>query len=240
MILLLCDALLPVFIPRFSYSESHMPGVLARNPAWHFNNILLGEYRDAVYTGEQVIKMLTSVPLRMFFPAVTMPTPNIRTQFGSVRLIPAVGIFVLLWSGLVGAAAINADEKSHPSQSWPFLRGPNFDGHAPDCKLLDAFPNEGPPVLWTRTLGAGYSGFTADENRVYTQYQTLGGQYVICLDSETGETMWEYRYDGPYDPAGLYPGPRATPPLGRGHVYFPAPSGLVGSLTRIILWVGTK
>ena len=123
-----------------------------------------------------------------------------------------------------------ADKPSAESQNWPFLRGPQFDGHAPEVRLVEKWPAEGPPVLWTRPLGAGYSSFTVLGDRVYTQYQTLGGQYVICLDAETGSTEWEYRYEGPHDPAGLYPGPRATPTLGRGCVYFSAPSGLVGCL----------
>lgn len=86
-------------------------------------------------------------------------------------------------------------------------------------------------MLWTRPLGRGYSGFTAADDRIYTQYQSLGGQYVICLDAATGETVWEYRYDHPYDPAGLYPGPRGTPTLAQGRVYFAGPSSLVGCLS---------
>src|SRR5687768_7603237 len=45
---------------------------------------------------------------------------------------------------------------------WRFLRGPTFDGHSPEINLADSWPSEGPPVLWTRELGAGYSGFVAD------------------------------------------------------------------------------
>lgn len=116
------------------------------------------------------------------------------------------------------------------SQDWPFLRGPKFDGHAPEVELVKDWPDEGPPVLWTRALGTGYSGFTATEGRVFTQYQTLTGQYVICLEGDTGETVWEHRYEGPHELGGLYPGPRATPTLGRGHVYFSSPGGKVGCL----------
>jgi hypothetical protein len=128
---------------------------------------------------------------------------------------------------------------SRTSPSWPFLRGPSFDGHSRETGLVDSFPPQGPPVLWTRTLGAGYSGFTAEEDRVFTQYQTLGGQYVICLHADTRETLWEYRYEAPHDPAGLYPGPRATPTLAGGRLYFAAPSGLVGcldSITGRLVW----
>jgi len=131
---------------------------------------------------------------------------------------------------LVLIAAVAPSHAAAAPPAWPSLRGPSFDGHASGEKVVDAFPPQGPPVLWTRPLGAGYSGFAADGRRVFTQYQTLGGQYLLCLDAETGDTVWEHRYEGPYDPAGLYPGPRATPTLGEGRVYFSGPSGLVGCL----------
>jgi outer membrane protein assembly factor BamB len=121
-----------------------------------------------------------------------------------------------------------------PDRGWPFLRGPDYNGHSPEINLADSWPGEGPPVLWNRALGQGYSAFTAAGDRVFTQYQTLAGQYVICLTAETGETIWEYRYAWPYEAGGVYPGPRATPALADGRVYFAAPSGLVGCLS----WAG--
>lgn len=114
---------------------------------------------------------------------------------------------------------------------WPFVRGPTYDGHSPEIHLADSWPSDGPPVLWVRELGQGYSGFAASGNRVYTQYQALGGQYVICLDAENGETVWEYWYDWPFEATGLYPGPRATPTVASNRVYFAGPSGLVGCLS---------
>ncbi len=89
----------------------------------------------------------------------------------------------------------------------------------------ERWPDAGPPVLWTCELGQGYSSFVAWDDRVATQAQTLAGQYVICLRADTGETIWRHRYDWPYEPAGVYPGPRATPTYANGKIYFAAPSG---------------
>ncbi|MFH1265196.1 MAG: PQQ-binding-like beta-propeller repeat protein [Planctomycetota bacterium] len=55
-------------------------------------------------------------------------------------------------------------------------------------------------------------------------------QSVLCLDGDTGEKIWEHRYGWPYDGAGMYPGPRATPTWHGGRIYFAGPSGLVGCL----------
>ena len=93
------------------------------------------------------------------------------------------------------------------------------------------FPPGGPPVLWVRDLGQGYSGFAADGGHVFTQSQTLaGGQAVLCLDARTGETVWRHRYAGPFEPAGLYPGPRSTPAVHGGRVFFTTPAGVAGCL----------
>jgi outer membrane protein assembly factor BamB len=122
---------------------------------------------------------------------------------------------------------------------WPHLRGPHYDGIDSTCKLADSWPSRGPPVLWIRELGQGYSGFAVVAGRAYTQSQNLAGQYVMCLDATTGATLWEYRYDWPSKPAGSYPGPMATPTWHAGKIYFAAPSGLVGCLddrTGAPLW----
>ena len=135
-------------------------------------------------------------------------------------------LVVALICGLAGTASRAADE----GESWPFVRGPDYDGHSRERGIADEWPGEGPPVLWTRELGTGYSGFVAWDDRCCTQYQTLGGQFVLCLNAETGETIWEHRYDWPYEPGGVYPGPRATPTYHAGRVYFAGPSGLIGCL----------
>lgn len=67
-------------------------------------------------------------------------------------------------------------------------------------------------------------------DRVYTQVQSLSKQEVLCFDANTGETVWSHRYGWPYDPAGMYPGPRATPTWRDGRVFFAGPCGLVGCL----------
>ena len=113
---------------------------------------------------------------------------------------------------------------------WTTVRGPNYDGHSKEISLADEWTEDGPPILWTRELGQGYSAFVAVGDRVYTQAQNLGGQYVYCLNADTGETIWSHRYDWPYEAVGVYPGPRGTPTLADGFVYFSGPSGLVGCL----------
>lgn len=141
-----------------------------------------------------------------------------------IRLLSMFGI--ILQCFLVEAA-----ETDSPS-GWPSIRGSQFDGRVRGEELADHWPTTGPPVLWVRPLGQGYSSFIAHGDRVFTQTQSLAGQSVVCLEAETGRTVWEYRYDWPFEASGLYPGPRATPSYDAGRIYFAAPSGLIGALSE--------
>jgi hypothetical protein len=117
--------------------------------------------------------------------------------------------------------------------AWPQFRGPSYSGVSLETGLANSWPPEGPPALWVRDLGQGFSSFACRGERIYTQMQTLLGQYLVCLDAGTGKTLWEHRYGFPYEAAGLYPGPRATPTVREGRVYFAAPDGLIGCVDAI-------
>ncbi len=126
-----------------------------------------------------------------------------------------------------------------PVNEWPSVRGPNWDGHSAETGIADRWPSEGPPVLWTRELGAGYSSFAMWEAHAATMYQDASRQYVICLDLATGRTRWRHRCDWPYEHGGRYPGPRATPTYAHGKLYFASAFGRVGCLdaqTGRALW----
>jgi len=122
---------------------------------------------------------------------------------------------------------------------WPNFRGPTHDGLAAEETLFDSWPEDGPAVVWSREIGQGYSGFVVVGKRAFTQEQTLYHQALICLDTNTGKTLWSYRYGWPHEGGGLYPGPRATPTVDGDRVYFTSPNGLVGCVaieTGKLVW----
>ena len=129
-----------------------------------------------------------------------------------------VGLFLIVLTRMSSAA------------DWPGLRGPGQDGIAVGESLADTWPVDGPPILWSRDLGQGYSSFTVVGDLAYTQYQNALGQYVISLERDTGQTVWETRVGAPYELVGIYPGPRSTPALFEGAVYYTTPDGEVGAL----------
>lgn len=121
--------------------------------------------------------------------------------------------------------------ESSSGRNWPQFRGPTFDAVSTETELADSWPDDGPPLVWTRELGEGYSSFIGVNDRVFTQYQTLYQQLVACLDAETGQTIWSHFYSWPYEGGALYPGPRSTPTWYDGRIYFAAPDGMVGCLS---------
>lgn len=169
-----------------------------------------------------------------------MATPPAKMRAGALcALLVAMGA-VTFWAHQRPGESVSARHSSDSSASepptaanaWPFVRGPDYDGRSSETDLVETWGPDGPAVLWSRKLGQGYSSIVVSGTRAYTQYQTLAGQFVVCLEAETGQTVWEYRYDWPYEAAGVYPGPRATPTLTDGRVYFAGPSGLVGCLSE--------
>ena len=41
------------------------------------------------------------------------------------------------------------------NHDWPSIRGSAWNGISSESNLVDHWPKEGPPVLWTRELGQG-------------------------------------------------------------------------------------
>lgn len=132
---------------------------------------------------------------------------------------------IFRWALIIGIAvglpvSVRAD--------WPHVRGPRYDGVSEETGLAASWPEGGPAPLWSRSLGKGHSGIIVAEGRLFTHYQTVSGQYLLCINPATGERFWETRYDSAWQHLGPYPGPYATPTFDQGRVYFASPSGLVG------------
>ncbi|OYP34889.1 PQQ-binding-like beta-propeller repeat protein [Rhodopirellula sp. MGV] len=86
---------------------------------------------------------------------------------------------------------------------WPYWRGPNMDGTAKVTGLpedWDPDGGEGSNVIWKRDdLGGpctpiAMNGFLYSIQR-YLPGTEREGERVVCLDAETGETVWENNYN---------------------------------------------
>jgi outer membrane protein assembly factor BamB len=80
---------------------------------------------------------------------------------------------------------------SSPSLAWTQWGGPNRNFQTQAAGLKDTWPASGPPVIWKRALGEGYSSATVENGVLYTMYGKPGQEVVIAMSADTGATIWE-------------------------------------------------
>lgn len=130
---------------------------------------------------------------------------------------------------------------------WPQWGGPNRNFQVESRGLAVSWPSSGPKKLWSRALGEGYSSIVAVEDALYTMYRDGEDEIVVSLSADTGETLWEHRYEAPLLEDMEYgiwlrqggPGPYSTPLLLGDSLYSVGVSGKLHALDRKtgrILW----
>ncbi len=122
---------------------------------------------------------------------------------------------------------------------WPQWGGPqrNFKspGTGPSTKLALTWPETGPPRLWQRDLGEGFSGIAAEGGKLFTMYRKGEQEVVVALDAATGKTLWEYAYDAPFwkeQDMSNGPGPHATPLVTGAYVFTTGVTGRLHCLDK--------
>jgi len=152
----------------------------------------------------------------------------------------------LLCAGAVGLAGQRPQKKPQPpppvsaapaprAESWPVWGGPRRNFIASSTGLADAWPAEGPPRLWTRALGDGYSAIAEEQGLLYTGYRRGSRDVIVALDAATGKTFWEYAYDAPFKSdyaETVGPGPYAMPQVIGNRVLTASAVGKIHSLDK--------
>ena len=126
------------------------------------------------------------------------------------------------------------------AESWPTFRGADRTAVAPDTKLLDAWPADGPPLAWqTAGAGRGYASLAISDDRIFTLGDGLStaadkDEYLSCFDRQTGRQLWKTKTGGPWtDGQESWRSSRSTPTVDGGLVYVVTPFGsLVACTTK--------
>src|SRR5688572_26947916 len=112
--------------------------------------------------------------------------------------------------GAPTAKSIAANNLEH----WATWGGPGGDFRVAMTNLANAWPEGGPPRLWSRPLGDGYSGIAEENGILYTAYRRETDDVVTALDAKSGKTIWETGYAAAFKNAyseAVGPGPYAMP-----------------------------
>ncbi|HEX8088993.1 MAG TPA: PQQ-binding-like beta-propeller repeat protein [Blastocatellia bacterium] len=118
--------------------------------------------------------------------------------------------FAIARAGL-GMRAGNAD--------WPQWRGPNRAGISQETGLLKAWPEKGPPVVWSiSSLGEGYGSVAIKDDRIYVQGVKAGESVVFCLNRADGKAIWSASLGSKVNQDRGH-GPRGTPTVEGDRLY---------------------
>jgi outer membrane protein assembly factor BamB len=121
---------------------------------------------------------------------------------------------------------------------WPQFLGPNRNCTSSETGLLATWPQEGPPKVWEKQVGEGYSGPVVAGDRLILFHRLAKSEVVECLDAATGKPIWKFDYPTAYeDDYGKGNGPRATPAIAGDKVYA---LGAEGKLHCLELATGKK
>jgi outer membrane protein assembly factor BamB len=74
---------------------------------------------------------------------------------------------------------------------WTQWGGPHRNFHTEAGSLKDTWGSAGPPVIWRRPLGEGYSSPAVENGVLYTMYGKPREEVVLAANAETGKTIWE-------------------------------------------------
>lgn len=119
----------------------------------------------------------------------------------------------VFFGALLVASAVCAED-------WPQFLGPRANGTSLETGLIDAFPTNGPPLLWEKEIGTGYTA-PSIRNGLLVLHHRLGDEEIVqAMDAATGKAHWGYGYPTKFvDPYGYNNGPRCTPLLTSNRCY---------------------
>ncbi len=120
---------------------------------------------------------------------------------------------------LAGAVSIAAC--SLYAADWPQFRGPDRTGISKEAGLLQAWPDKGPPLVWTfNQAGVGFSGPAVIGDRVYLSGGRGDSEFVFAIDGQ-GKELWATKIGPLFTWKGntWNAGPSATPTVDGDLVY---------------------
>ena len=115
-------------------------------------------------------------------------------------------------------------------EDWPIFLGPRRNGTSRETGLLKDWPADGPPIVWERPVGEGYSAPVASRGRLVIFHRVRNNEIIECLDAQdASKVYWKHEYPTRYVDRYRYNGgPRSSPTIDGDRVYT---YGAEGTLT---------
>jgi outer membrane protein assembly factor BamB len=133
-----------------------------------------------------------------------------------MRSMKMSGIFLALVIAVVCSMAAD----------WPQFLGPARNGTTTETGLLQSWGEKGPPIVWQKEVGEGFSAPVVVGERLILFHRIGDEEVVECLNAGNGKELWKHRDPTKYvDPLSKGDGPRSTPLIDGDRVYTLSPGG---------------
>lgn len=117
------------------------------------------------------------------------------------------------------------------TSGWPNFLGPSHNGFSPETRLAKSFPASGPPLVWERAKGTGYSSPSLANGKLVFLHRMGNREIVECLHPETGDLLWSFDYPTQFeDRYGYNNGPRSSAVIANGLVHTLSAESLLHTL----------
>ena len=154
------------------------------------------------------------------------------------RLIRRCGVRTSRWRFVFFAGMLGWFAPLHAAD-WPQLLGPDRNGCV-EGTIADIWPAQGPRVVWSKSLGAGWAGPAVAAGKLIAFYRRGDKDVVEAIDARIGAPIWSFEYPAGYhDDFGFDEGPRAGPTSDGDRIYTHGAQGLLHCLSLAdgkLLW----
>lgn len=201
--------------------------LLVENRAKRFLNLRVGNFSQLYVDGSSPNGSIGSITFSIFCPHHFASNPIRYWKIAATENLDQgsrnpmkLSTLLFAWLAVFGFHRIQASD-------WPQWRGVARDGRWVEPGLDQTPPEGGFTVLWHARVGFGFSSPIVADGKVYvTDSQFRDGtvsERILCLDSQTGRTLWIHTFGGEYaewalDPKNAF-GPRPTPLVHQGRVF---------------------
>ena len=138
-------------------------------------------------------------------------------------MTPLRRVFLTAFLMLAASPALRAAD-------WPQFLGPHRNGTTTETNLAAAWPKDGPPVLWQKSVGQGFAGPVVAGGRLIVFHRLADQEIVEALDAKSGQALWKAEYPTHYrDDFGMEEGPRSTPAIAADAVFTFGADGMLSA-----------
>ena len=117
-------------------------------------------------------------------------------------------------------SANRAPDLAHQTpDDFPQFLGPNRAATIDTVELTEEWETSKPKEVWRKSIGAGWSAFSAVNGYAVTMEQRGPTELTTCYDLETGDILWSHVTPARYQNKLGGIGPRSTPTIHKGRVY---------------------